>query len=240
MTDIAVVVGSTSNIGRAVAEGLADDGYHAVVTSRDGDEARAVAHGFDGQASGVAVDVTDPDRIDALFAAVDDLDGDLAVLVNSVAYAANETVLECDLETWERTMATNLRGFYLTTKAAAERMKATGGGSVVNVTVSRKRGLAGKFSYMVSKGGVNMLTKCAALDLAPYGIRVNAVGSGLVGTPVGQRDMTGRDVEDDRIPAGHVGEPEDVAEAVRYLVSDRAAYVVGGMIPVDGGLEVTW
>ncbi len=119
-------------------------------------------------------------------------------------------------------------------------MAATGGGSIVNVTISRRSGSRGKFGYTVSKGGVDMLTKSAALDLAPHGIRVNAVGSGVVGTPVGHREMAGRTVEDDRFPVGHIGEPEDVAEAVRYLVSERAKYVVGGMIPVDGGKEATW
>ena len=240
MTDIAVVIGSTSNIGRATAEALAADGYHAVVTSRHGEEAEAVAADLPGPATGFEVDVTEPPRIDALFEAIDDLDGDLAVLVNSVARTDDESILECDLETWQRTIDTNLRSYYLCTKAAAERMLETGGGSVVNVTISRRRGTTDKFSYSVSKGGVDMLTKCAALDLAPYGIRVNAVGSGVVGTPVGQRDMAGRAYENDRFPVGHIGAPEDVAAAVRFLVSDDAAYVVGAMIPVDGGKDVTW
>lgn len=240
MTDIAVVVGSTSNIGRAIAEGLSADGYHTVVTSRHGDEARDVAAALPGEASGFEVDVTDPPQIDALFEAVDDLDGRLSVLVNSVARTDNESILECDLDTWEATMHTNLRSFYLTSRAAAERMVETGAGAIVNITISRRGGIAGKFTYTVSKGGVDMLTKCAALDLAPHGIRVNAVGSGVVGTPVGSREMDGRNYEDDRFPLGHIGDPEDIAEAVRYLVSDRADYVVGGMIPVDGGKEATW
>lgn len=240
MTDIAVVIGSTSNIGRAIAEGLSADGYHAVVTSRHGDEARAVAADLPGEGSGVEVDVTDPEQIDALFESVDERDGELRVLVNSVATTANESILECDLDTWETTLDTNLRSYFLCSKAAAERMVQTGGGNIVNITISRRSGSSGKLSYSVSKGGVDMLTKCAALDLAPHGIRVNAVGSGVVGTPVGHREMAGRAYENDRFPVGHIGDPEDIAEAVRYLVSDRAKYVVGGMIPVDGGKEVTW
>lgn len=240
MDEIAVVVGSTRNIGRAIAAALAAEGYHTVVTGRDAADAAAVAGALPGTGTGVAVDVTRPAAIDDLFAAVDDIDGRLAVLVNSVARTENESILDCDLATWEATMHANLRSYYLCTRAAAERMRSTGGGAIVNVAVSRRRGMASKFSYMVSKAGVGMLTKCAALDLIGHGIRVNAVGSGLVGTPVGERDMAGRTHEDDRVPIGHVGEPADVAEAVRFLVSDRAGYVVGAMVAVDGGLETTW
>lgn len=240
MAGVAVVVGSTSNIGRSIAEGLAEDGYRTVVTSRHGDEARAVADELPNDAASFEVDVSDPEQIQELFAFVDEFDEDLAVLVNSVAYTENESILGCDLDTWERTLNTNLRSYFLCSKAAAERMKESGGGSIVNVTISRRGGTSDKFSYSVSKGGVDMLTKSAALDLVEHGIRVNAVGSGIVGTPVGQRDMEGRSYESDRIPIGHVGGPEDLAEAVRYLVSDRAKYVVGAMIPVDGGKEATW
>jgi NAD(P)-dependent dehydrogenase (short-subunit alcohol dehydrogenase family) len=86
--------------------------------------------------------------------------------------------------------------------------------------------------------GVSSLTMCAALDLAPFNIRVNAVGSGLVGTPVGYREYVNRPYENPRIPIGHIGEPEDVGEAVAFLVSEKAKYIVGSILPVDGGLNV--
>ena len=95
-----------------------------------------------------------------------------------------------------------------------------------------------KFSYVVSKGGINSLTMCAALDLAPYNIRVNAIGSGLVGTPVGYREYVNRPYENPRIPIGHIGEPEDVGEAVAFLVSEKAKYIVGVILPIDGGLNI--
>lgn len=99
--------------------------------------------------------------------------------------------------------------------------------------------LKDKFSYMVSKGGVNYLTMCAAIDLAPFNIRVNSVGSGLVGTPAGYREYVNRPYENERIPIGHIGEPVDVAEAVAFLVSDEAKYIVGALLPVDGGLNIS-
>jgi NAD(P)-dependent dehydrogenase (short-subunit alcohol dehydrogenase family) len=80
---------------------------------------------------------------------------------------------------------------------------------------------------------------CAAIDLAPFNIRVNAVGSGIVGTPVGYREYLNRPFENDRIPIGHIGDPGDVAEAVAFLVSDKARYIIGALLPVDGGLNIS-
>ncbi len=232
---VALVTGSTSNIGKAIAEVLARDGYHVVVTSRHEAEARAVADAIGGSA--FAVDFADAAAIDALFAFVREKFGRLDALVNSVAYTKNESVLDCDLATWQQTIDTNLRSYFLCTKAAAELMKTHGGGAIVNITVSSTRGTKDKLSYMVSKGGINYLTMCAALDLAPFGIRVNAVGSGLVGTAVGYRDYANRPHENARVPIGHIGAPIDVAEAVAFLVSDKAKYTLGTTLAVDGGLD---
>jgi NAD(P)-dependent dehydrogenase (short-subunit alcohol dehydrogenase family) len=163
----------------------------------------------------------------------------LDVLVNSLATTPKQSILECDTDTWDRTMATNLRSYFLTTREAGRRMSEAGAGNIVNVTISRDTGTAGKVAYSVSKHAIKMLTMCAATDLAPHGVRVNAVGSGLVGTPVGKREMDYRSWESDRVPVGHVGEPEDIAGAVSYLISDDADYVVGSTIDVDGGKEIS-
>ncbi len=129
----------------------------------------------------------------------------------------------------------NLRSYFLCMRHAARMMRDAGhGGSIVNVSIAAQRGVPGKFSYTTSKGGVNFMTFSAALDLAPHGIRVNAIGSGMVGTPVGLR-VSDRPRENASIPLGHVGDPEDVANAVSFLVSDQAKYIVGSILPVDGG-----
>jgi NAD(P)-dependent dehydrogenase (short-subunit alcohol dehydrogenase family) len=238
MTRTALVTGSTNNIGKAIAERLAADGYHVVVTSRHGEEAEAVAEALPGEGSGYEVDFADPVEIDALFDHIVDRLGGLDVLVNNVATSPKQSVLECDLDTWERVMATNLRSYFLCTKRAAELMTAAGEGSVVNVTIARQGGREGKVAYSVSKAAITMLTYCTALDLAPYGVRVNAVGSGLVGTPVGHETLAHRERDNDRVPLGHVGEPSALADAVGFLVSDAARYVVGAVLPVDGGKSV--
>lgn len=157
-------------------------------------------------------------------------------LVNNVAHTKNESIFDYEEETWERTINTNLRSYYPCTRHAARMMRDAGrGGSIVNVTISVQRGVPNKFSYVTSKGGVNFMTMAAALDLAPHGIRVNAVGSGIVGTPVGHRTFHERPRENRAVPLGHIGDPEDVANAVVFLVSDDAKYVVGALLAVDGG-----
>lgn len=239
MSETALVSGSTSNIGKAIAERLAADGYHVIVTSRHGDEAEAVADDLDGPGTGYEIDFAEPAEIEALFEHVESEFDGLDVLVNSLATSPKESILECSTETWDRTMATNLRSYFLTTREAGRMMAEEGEGNVVNVTISRDTGSTGKVAYSVSKYAIKMLTMCAAVDLAPHGVRVNAVGSGLIGTPVGERDMDGRSWESDRVPIGHVGDPEDIAGAVGYLVSDDADYVVGSTIDVDGGKEIT-
>jgi len=238
MEKIALVTGSTNNIGRAIAEALALQGFHVIVTSRNEEEAKAVSEKLSKKGSYFRVDFSEVSAIERLFNFIRGRFQRLDVLVNNVTYTKNESILDCDLSAWEYTINTSLRSYYLCTKLAAEMMKRQGGGTIVNITISSTRGTKDKFSYTTSKGGVNNLTMCAAIDLAPFNIRVNAVGSGLVGTPVGYREYVNRPFKNERIPIGHIGEPEDVAEAVAFLVSDKAKYIVGAILSVDGGLNI--
>jgi NAD(P)-dependent dehydrogenase (short-subunit alcohol dehydrogenase family) len=241
MERVALVTGSTNNVGKGIAEALSEDGFLVIVTSRHGSEAREVADRLPKKGDSYEVDFSDADQIASLFSFVKDRYGRLDVLVNNVAYTKNESILDCDLKTWEYTINTNLRSYYLCTRFASEIMKGHGGGNIVNITISSTRGIRDKFSYSVSKGGINSLTMSAALDLAPYNIRVNAVGIGPTGTPVGQKDYPERTrrYESPGNPAGHIGEPSDIAHAVSFLVSEKARYIYGANLPVDGGGNIS-
>ena len=237
MEKIALVTGSTNNVGKSGAEALSSDGFLVVITSRHETGAKAAVDGLAPKGAYFQVDFSDAEQIKSLFVFMKQKFGRLDVLVNNVAFTANESILDCSLENWERTINTNLRSYFLCTKYAAEMMKETGGGCIVNITISNARGGADKFSYIVSKGGVNSLTGCAAADLARYKIRVNAVGIGPTGTPVGSRDYPERKRSYD-FPgalAGHIGHPNDIARAVSFLVSDKASFIYGATLNVDGG-----
>ncbi len=241
MDKVALVTGSTHNMGKATAEALSRDGFHVIITSRHEDEARKVAETLPKKGSYCALDYSDPAQIEGLFAFIKKTFGRLDVLVNSLAYTKNEPIMDCTLDIWEYTLNVNLRSYFLCTKYAAEIMKTHGGGSIVNMTVSSTRGFKDKFSYMVSKGGIKYMTTSAAVDLAPFNIRVNAVGSGMVGTPVGHKDLPERKRPYliPALPAGHAGDPQDVANAISFLVSEKANYIYGAILPVDGGLDIS-
>jgi NAD(P)-dependent dehydrogenase (short-subunit alcohol dehydrogenase family) len=240
MEKIALVTGSTNNVGKGIAEKLASDGYLVVIVSRHEDEARKVAGDLSKKGSYFQVDLSNPEQTTALFAFIKNNFGRLDVLVNNVAYAANESIFDCTLETWERAINTNLRSYFLCTKYAAQMMKENGGGSIVNITIANARGGSNKFSYIVSKGGVNSLTGCAAVEFAQYNIRVNAIGIGPTGTPVGskERPERKRTYEFPGSLTGHIGIPEDIAQAVSFLVSEKANYIYGAILNVDGGMSL--
>jgi NAD(P)-dependent dehydrogenase (short-subunit alcohol dehydrogenase family) len=115
-------------------------------------------------------------------------------------------------------------------------MKEQGKGNIINISAgSGERSSPGGAAYSVSKGAINSLTRQAAVDLAPYNIRVNGIISGLVGTPIGQKDMGNRKPEYDMIPLRRIGKPEEVAETALFLASDKATYITNAILPVDGG-----
>ena len=230
---IALVTGSTHNIGLGIARAFAREGALVIVHSRHREDARKIALEIAGDF--FAADVARPDEIGAIFDHIKKQHSRLDILVNSVAHSASGGVLETSLEEWNRVMAINLTGYFLCIQHAGRMMRERGRGVILNISAgSGERSSTGGAAYSVSKGAINSLTRQAAADLAPE-IRVNGIISGLVGTPIGQKDMGNRKPEYDMIPLRRIGRPEDVAEAAVFLASDRADYITNSILPVDGG-----
>lgn len=231
---IALVTGSTNNIGLAVARAFAREGAKVMVHSRHEEDTRKVAAEIGGDA--FAADIADAEQVGALFNHVRGKHKRLDILVNGIAHSSKKDILETSLEEWNRILGINLTGYFLCIQHAARIMKEHGGGTIINISAgSGERASAGTAAYSVSKGAINALTRQAAVDLAPYNIRVNCLISGLVGTPIGRKDMGNRKPEYDTIPLRRIGRPEELAEAAVFFASEKSSYITNATLPVDGG-----
>ena len=241
---VSLVTGAGQNIGRAMAERFAAEGSAVAVVDIDAERATRVADGIvatGGRALALPVDVTDERAVEAMVERVVAELGAVDVLVNNVAATVNKGLLETTLAEWERVMAVTLRSTFLCSRAVARAMIAGGnGGSIVNVAAtSGLRGIRNKFAYAVAKSGVFNLTRAAAMELAPYGIRVNTLTPTQSGSPVGVADeeySAVRAGEAKGIPLGRFGQPADQAAAALFLASDEAGFVTGADLVCDGGL----
>ena len=232
---VCIVTGAGSGIGRASALLFAEEG--ATVAAAD----------IDGSAEGVThvVDVADEEQTRALAAAVLDEYGRIDVLFNNAGIAGVGDLEETSLELWERVMRVNVRGVFLMSRAVAPAMIRQRSGSIVNMSSAiAETGLARRVSYAASKGAVLALTKSMQVDLAPHGVRVNAVMPGTIMTPFVEgylRDSyadpeEGRRSIRSRQLTGELGTPEDVAHAALFLASDESRFAFGSGLVIDGGL----
>jgi NAD(P)-dependent dehydrogenase (short-subunit alcohol dehydrogenase family) len=242
---VAIVTGSDSGIGKATAVALARDGFDIGVTWHE-DEAGAQATAEEVRATGRRAEVRRLDLSDATNGppVVDELAealGGLDVLVNNAGTGDDTPVLELDLETWRHILETDLTGAFLCGQAAARRMVAAGGGGrIVNVTsVHEHIPKAGAAPYCAAKGGLGLLTKVMALELAQHGITVNSIAPGEIATPMtGQEDEDPRANERPGIPARRPGDAHEIAALVAFVCRDEAAYLTGESIVMDGGLSL--
>jgi NAD(P)-dependent dehydrogenase (short-subunit alcohol dehydrogenase family) len=242
--DIAVVTGAGRGMGRIVAQRLAAEGAHVVVAELDPNSAETVTDEITtagGLALSVPTDVSDVSQIGRLFAEVGERFGRCDILINNAGIGVPRPLLDYTEVEWDRQFAVNLRGLFFCTQAAARMMVPARRGKIVNFASTAafvSSSQLAEVAYDVSKGGVRQLTISAAYELAPHGINVNAVAPGQILT-----EMTRKGMEDParkqralaKIPIGRLGTPEDVANAVLFLCSDAADYVVGHVLVVDGG-----
>ncbi|HWH33885.1 MAG TPA: SDR family oxidoreductase [Acidimicrobiales bacterium] len=229
MAAVTIVTGSDSGIGRSCALALAGAGCDVGVTwhaDRAGAEVRQL-------------DLSDPARGPGVVDELAEALGGVDVLVNSAGTGSSTPFLDLDLDEWRRVLAVDLDGAFTCSQAAAQHMVAAGhGGRIVNITsVHEHVPLPGAAAYCTAKGGLGLLTKVMALELAPHGITVNAVAPGEIATAMtGNEDVDPGSVERPGIPAGRPGDAREIAALVAFLASPEAAYVTGSSLVADGGL----
>jgi NAD(P)-dependent dehydrogenase (short-subunit alcohol dehydrogenase family) len=231
----ALITGGTSGIGRATAEALAHEGAHVLISGRSearGAEVVAAIEAAGGEAEFVAADLGSPADVRALAERAANVD----ILVNNAGVFPGGLTHELPESVFDETFAVNVKAPFLLTAAIAPRMVERGGGTIINVTtMAAEFGMAGLSAYGASKAAVALLTKAWAAEYGPKGVRVNAVSPGPTTTP-------GTDAMGDAfaeivstIPLGRAADPDEIAETIVFLASDKASYLNGAVIPVDGG-----
>ena len=236
---VAVVTGGSSGIGLATCEKLRQDGFTLAVLARRGDRAAEAA----GEGMGISTDVSDPEQVEAAFAAVQHRLGPVDLLVHSAGTSGTtepKRLHETSLESWERIMAVNLRGLYLCSQQALRSMIPRRSGHIITVaSVAAVAPFPGRAAYSASKSAAVHLVKAIAAEYASDGIRANAVCPGVVETPMTAYRLDqpeARAAVEARIPMGRVAQPQEIADAISLLASDRLALVTGQALVVDGGL----
>jgi len=244
MNKVALVTGASRGIGRAIALKLAAAG-HDVMINYAGNKEMALAvktacEGFGVKAEIFQANIGDNEQVAALVKETIDVFGTIDVLVNNAGITRDQLMLRMKREDFDDVIDVNLKGVFYLTQAVSKIMFKKRQGSIVNITsVSGVIGNVGQANYAASKAGVIGLTKTVAKELAPRGIRVNAVAPGFI-----QTDMTevlGEEMLEtikETVPLKRLGTPEDIANMITFLVSDAASYITGQVMHVDGGLVI--
>lgn len=245
---VALVMGGTSGIGLATARALADAGSRVVITGRDPDRGQRAAEALGAAASYVRVDVADAHQVAAAVSETVARWGRLDGAVNAAALADIRPARTAEITEaeWDRTLAADLKGVWLCMKFEIEAMLAGGGGAIVNVSsINGLSGTATAAAYCAAKHGIHGLSKTAAIEYAPQGIRINVVCPGAHRTPmlagVWERMAPGDPGRAEammctHIPLGRIAEPAECAQAIAWLLSGSASYVTGAILTVDGAM----
>ncbi len=243
---VAIVTGGDTGIGKAISIAMAREGA-SVVIDYHGEEAPASAlvreiRTFGGTACEIGADVSKPDEVRRLIAAAVERYGKLDIMVNNAGIEEQHPFIEMPLEAYEKTIGVNLTGTWLGCQVAAQQMvKQQRGGRIINISsVHEEIPMPTNAAYCASKGGIRMLTRTIAVELAQYGITVNDVCPGAIDTPIDapvKRDPEKMKALLSEIPMRRMGRPEEIAQLCIYLASEDAAYVTGASIFIDGGMS---
>lgn len=242
---VAIVTGAATGIGRAIATRFIKDGAKVVIDyvgkSTPADELVAALETIGGDAFAVAADVSDPDQVEMLFAQTLERFGRLDVLVNNAGIEKKIAFVDVPKKEWDEILAINLTGPFLCSQHAARAMIAQGGGGrIINISsVHEDLAMPTNGPYCAAKGGLRMLMRTIAVELAPYGILVNNIAPGAIDTPMDaalEADRPELRALLDEIPMKRMGKPQEIAEMCAFLASSAASYSTGSTFFVDGGM----
>ncbi len=244
---LALVTGGGSGLGLAIAEGLGRAGARVVVNGRNRAKLDAATTKLVGTGIAVAVapfDVTDEDAVEAGMAAITREHGAIDILVNNAAMNRRQPLEEFSFDQWRELQAANLDGPFLVTRAVLPAMKARRRGKIVNVcSLASDLGRPNIVAYAASKGGLRMLTRALAVELAPFNVQVNGIAPGFFRTEMNAELIANPEFSawvERRTPAGRWGEPGEIAGAAVFLASSAADYVTGHLLYVDGGFSAAY
>ena len=236
---VALVTGGASGVGRATVELFVREGAQVVFTDLNADAGASLAAGLGGKAFFVLQDAASAADWDAVMATVRERFGRLDILVNNAGILIKGSIEDASLDDWQRLMRVNADSVFLGCKAAVALMKTGSGGSIINMSsINAVLAIPGQVAYVASKGGLAQLTKAMALGLAPYGVRVNAIGPGTIVTDILKGVLENDDARRrvlQRTPLGRFGETDEIGKVAVFLASDDSSYITGQTIYPDGG-----
>ncbi|WP_026910807.1 3-oxoacyl-ACP reductase FabG [Patulibacter minatonensis] len=245
---VALVTGAAGGIGAAVARRLTSEGATVVLLDRELDAAKAVAAPLvdaGGSAWAVQADVSSRDDVERAISEVIDHHGRIDVLVNNAGITRDDLLFRLSEDDWDAVIDVNLKSVFLCTQAVQRHMVKAKSGAVVSLSSRSALGNRGQSNYAAAKAGIKGLTATMALELGPFGIRVNAVAPGYIATDMTRATARRQGLDPaeleastaERTPLRRVGQPEDVASVIAFLASDDARHVTGQTLAIDGGLR---
>jgi meso-butanediol dehydrogenase / (S,S)-butanediol dehydrogenase / diacetyl reductase len=251
--EVVIITGGATGIGKVTAQQFLKEGSTVIIACLPSDPYHEIVRWAEELGKQVVIlptDVTKEEQVQSLIAQSVDLFGKIDVLVNNAAIFESNSLLEESTEKWRRVFDVILQGSYLTTKHVGRVMRDQRHGCIVNVSsINSSRALNMSSHYNAAKGALDQLTRCSALELSPYGVRINGVAPGFIETPMSIVDGENEHETEEfidyyvgkrKLPLGRPGIPKEVADTILFLASEHASYIQGAIIPVDGGLSITF